>query len=704
MRNCIFTAINSNRKIMRFNQLLLTGGLLITIAAVSCGDQKNAGNATSMTSKADFKYIDPANMDTSVAPGDNFFEYANGAWLKKTVIPDDKTRWGSFDELHDRTNKAVKEMLDEISTNNNAAKGSKEYNVANFYKSGMDSAAINALGLKSIRPELDQIAGINTQEQLLDVIVALTKKGIPTVFGAYIGPDDRDVTKTIAQFGQAGLGLPSKDAYTDKDASAAANRTAYKKLITDFFVMYGQSQAVATANADKVFALENKLAMASLYPAEMRDPQKMYNKFALVDINKQTPNIDWKIVFDKMGIKGQDTLLVSNPKYYQALSNEFKATSLEDWKQYLTFHLLTTMAPFTGDATEQLNFNFYAKTLSGQKAMKPRWERVMGAVNRGVGDQLGELYVEKNFQPEAKEKMKTLVKNLQEAFEERIKGLDWMSDATKEKALIKLNSFVNKIGYPDNWKDYSGLTIVADNYAQNVIKANEFEYNRELSKIGKPVDRSEWFMTPNVVNAYYNPAFNEIVFPAAILQFPFFDFNADDAVNYGGIGAVIGHEMTHGFDDQGAQYAADGNLRNWWTQEDEQKFKERTKVLVDQFNAYTMLDSMKVNGELTLGENIADLGGLAIAYQAFKKTKQGQSEDKIDGFTPDQRFFLSWAQIWRSKIRDEQAKMYLKIDPHSPGIWRANGPLSNFEPFYKAFNVTENNKMYRPVEQRAKIW
>lgn len=689
---------------MRFNHLLLMGGLAITIAASSCGDQKNAGTANSMTSKTDFKFIDPANMDTTVRPGDDFFAYANGGWLKKAVIPGDKTRWGSFDELADRTNKAVKDLLEGVAAKNNAQKGSKEYNVANFFKSGMDSANVNKIGINAIKPELDQINAITNQEQLLDVIISLTKKGVPTVFGAYVGPDDREVTKIIAQFGQAGLGLPSKDYYTDKDEKSVANREAYKKLIQDFLKLSGQDEATAAKNAAAVFNIENKLAGASMYPAEMRDPQKLYNKFSLADLNKKTPNIDWVKLFDKLNFKGQDSLLVSNPKYYTTLSTELKATSIEDWKQYLSFHLLSDMSAYIGDAAEKLSFNFYGQTLSGQKEMKPRWERVMGIINHSVGDQLGELYVEKNFKPEAKEKMKTLVKNLQVAFGERIKGLDWMSDVTKEKALIKLNSFMEKIGYPDKWKDYSGLEIVADNYAQNILKANEFAYNREIAKFGKPVDRAEWFMTPNTVNAYYNPAFNEIVFPAAILQFPFFDFNADDAINYGGIGAVIGHEMTHGFDDQGAQYAADGNLKNWWTPEDEKKFKEKTGVVVKQFNAYTVLDSVHVNGELTLGENIADLGGLAIAYQAFKKTKQGQSEEKIDGFTPDQRFFMSWAQIWRGKATKERSLQLIKIDPHSPGEWRANGPLSNFEPFYKAFNVKEGDKMYRPDAERAKIW
>ncbi|RQO31191.1 peptidase M13 [Taibaiella sp. KBW10] len=656
------------------------------------------------TSAKDFKFIDPKNMDLSVKPGDNFFEYANGAWLRTTEIPGDKTRWGSFDELRDRTNKAVQKLLVDVSSGSNAAKGTKEYNVASFYKSGMNTEAINKLGVNAIKPELDAIKGIKTPQQILDVVTMLTKKGIQTVMNGYIGPDDKDVTKIIVQFGQGGLGLPSKDYYTDKDENAVKNRAAYTKYITDILIASGQTAAEAAKNATAVFALESKLATASYFPTEMRDPQKMYNKFSLAAFSKQTPNINWSTLFGKLGIKGQSEMLISNPNYYKAVSKEITATPLASWKQYLLFHTLSHMSPYLSDNFENLSFEFYGKTLSGQKMQTPRWERVMGVINGSIGDQLGQLYVDKNFQPEAKEKMLELVNNLQVAFGDRIKQLDWMSAATKTKAMTKLNSFMKKIGYPDKWKDYSALTITENNYAQNVLKASAFEYDYYLSKLGKPVDRTEWGMTPNTVNAYYNPAFNEIVFPAAILQFPFFDFNADDAVNYGGIGAVIGHEMTHGFDDQGAQYAADGNLKNWWTPEDEKKFKGKTQVVVNQFNSYKVLDTVAVNGELTLGENIADLGGLAVAYEAFKKTKQGQSSEKIDGFSPDQRFFLSWAQIWRGKATDKRTLQLIKIDPHSPGVWRAIGPLSNFEPFYKAFNIQPGDKMYRPENERAKIW
>lgn len=683
--------------------LAMTGAGICTLIAIGCGEMGSGNTPKTTTVEDSTTYLNRANMDTAVKPGDNFFLYANGGWIKKTTIPGDKTRWGSFDELADNTNKSVHTLLEEVAKEK-ATPGSPQYNVASFYKSGMDTAAIDQQGAKAIEKELDAIKGITNSQQLLDVVVANGKKGLQTILPSYVGPDDRNVTQNIVQFMQGGLGLPSKDYYTDKDATAEANRAAYKKYIAKILALGGVDSLTADKDAVSIFDLENKMAAASLYPKEMRDPQRMYNKFSLDQFSKETPNINWKDVFAKMGVTGQDSLLVAVPQYYKALSGLLKSTPIETWKAYLTYNALSDMAPYLGDNFENARFDFYSKTLSGQKEQKPRWERVMQVINGAVGHQLGKLYVDKYFKPEAKTKMVELVQNLQDAFSARIKNLDWMSDATKEKAQAKLAAFMKKIGYPDSWKDYTGLKITEDNYAQNVLNASEFEYNYDLKRLGKPVDRSEWGMTPNTVNAYYNPAFNEIVFPAAILQFPFFDFGADDAVNYGGIGAVIGHEMTHGFDDQGAQYAADGNLKNWWTPEDEKKFKAKTKMVEDQFNKYTVLDSIHVNGGLTLGENIADLGGITIAYDAFKKTKQGQGNEMIDGFTPDQRFFLSWAQVWRGIITPERAKQLIKIDPHAPAEWRANGPVSNFEPWYKAFNVQPGDKMYRPENDRAKIW
>jgi putative endopeptidase len=688
---------------MILKQSLLAGSLVAAAALVSCNNSNPTASATTENNKKDQLFIDRANMDTTIKPGDNFFLYANGAWLTKTAIPGDKTRWGSFDELRDRTNKDVHALL-EKAAKEKGSEGSAAQLIGDFYKSGMDTAIIEKAGINPIKPTLDRIAAITTPEQFLNEVTLQFTQGIHTIIAGYISPDDKNVTQQIVQFSQGGLGLPSKDYYTEKDSTSENNRKAYIAYIAKMLTLTGVETAKAEEQAKAIFALEMKLALASLRPVEMRDPQRLYNKFSIEGINKKTPGLDWSVVLNNLKVKGQDSILVAVPKYYETLGNLLKSESIETWKQYLTFHVVSDMAPFLSKNFSDAQFDFYDKTLSGQKEQKPRWERVMSVINGSAGDMLGKLYVDEHFKPEAKKRMLELVNNLQGTFQERITNLDWMSDATKQKAITKLNTFLKKIGYPDKWKDYSKLKVTADNYVQNVMNAAAVTYEYELNKLGRPVDKSEWFMTPNTVNAYYNPAFNEIVFPAAILQFPFFDFDADDAINYGGIGAVIGHEMTHGFDDQGCQYDADGNLKNWWTPEDAKKFAAKTKVVVNQFNKYTVLDGLHVNGELTLGENIADLGGVTIAYEAFKKTKQGQSNELIDGFTPDQRFFLSWAQVWRGKATPERARQLLKIDPHSPSEWRGNGPLSNFEPFYKAFNVKEGDKMFVTDSLRAKIW
>ena len=656
------------------------------------------------TSKGDFKFIDRANMDTTVSPAVNFFQYANGTWLKNAVIPSDQTRWGSFDQLGQRTLDDVHALLENASKNTNAPAGSKEKMLGNFYKSSMDTVAINKAGIAPLNPVLNRIKAIKNEKELVAEMAWETTQGIGGAFGFSVSPDDKNVTQEICQFGQGGLGLATKNDYFAKDARSEKIRAEYLKYVQQVLELMGENSATATVNAKKIFDLETSLASASLAPVEMRDPQKLYNKYNLATINKMTPGLDWNVLLKDLHASGQDSIIVGMPAFFVEFSKQLKSTPIDTWKVYLSYHFANSMSAFLSKDFVDAKFNFYSKFLRGQSQDKPRWKKAIAVINGSIGDQLGQLYVDNHFKPEAKARMLELVNNLQESFAERINGLDWMSDVTKHKALGKLNAFIKKIGYPDKWKDYSKLTIVSDNYVQNVLNASAFEYNYMMSKLGKPVDKTEWGMTPNTVNAYYNPAFNEIVFPAAILQFPFFDFNADDAVNYGGIGAVIGHEMTHGFDDQGAQYDADGNLKDWWTTEDETKFKERTQKVVKQFDDYTVLDTIHVNGSLTQGENIADLGGVTISYNAFKKTKQGQSNDMIDGFTPDQRFFLSWAQVWRGVVKPQEAMERIKTDPHSPSIWRCNGPLSNFEPFYKAFNIKDGDKMWRGEDVRAKIW
>lgn len=687
---------------MKKLSVYLTSLALTTFSLTACNE---AGSDTASAGKGkDFKFIDPANMDTSVSPGENFFEYANGTWLKNTEIPGDETRWGSFNVLIEETNKNLHSLLDNLLTDNKASKGSNEQMVRDFYKSGMDTAAIEAAGLTPIQPVLNRIQAMNNSADLMKEIALEQKEGLNPAFSFYVSPDDKNISNQICQFFQGGLGLSTKGDYFENDARTVENRKAYIQYIEDVLVKMGEDATTAKNDAQSIFNLELQLAGASLTPIEMRNPQKLYNKFSTAEFTKQTPNINWGELLTELNAKGQDSIIVGMPAFYKELSKQITSTPLGTWKKYLSFHAVRKMSPYLSKDFSDLNFAFYGKKISGQKEQQARWKRVLRVVDGNIGEALGQLYVKKYFPADAKKRMNEMVDNLEAAFKDRINNLEWMSDSTKEKALKKLSSFTTKIAYPDKWKDYNGLEIVSNNYVQNILNANQFEYNREMNKLGKPVDKSEWMMSPQTVNAYYNPGWNEIVFPAGILQFPFFDFNADDAVNYGGIGAVIGHEMTHGFDDQGAQYDAEGFLRDWWLPVDLTQFKKRTQIVVDQFDGFKILDSIPVKGALTLGENIADLGGVTIAYEAFKKTKQGQSNEKIDGFTPDQRFFLSWAQVWRSKSTPERAAQMINVDPHSPGEFRCNGPLSNFEPFYKAFNIKEGDKMWRPENIRAKIW
>lgn len=682
--------------------IYITALALSSIAFGACNtdtnDEASAGKAK------DFKFINSANMDTTVSPADNFFLYANGTWLKNTTIPGDQTRWGSFNELSELTLNNLDSIMHHVVNDKNATKGSNERIVADFYKSGMDTVKIEAAGITPMKPILDRIQGIANTTDLLNEITKEHTEGMSPVFKFYVYPDDKDVTKQICQFYQGGLGLSSKGDYFEMDKRSVSLRASYIEYIENVLVQMGEDKEMAKKNAQTIFNLEKNLASGSLTPIEQRDPQKLYNKFDVKTLNLKTPNVDWSLLLAGLNVKGEDTVLVGMPEFFKTVSKQIKETPLDVWKQYLAFHSVSSMASYLSKNFSDLKFGFYGTTLSGQKEQQARWKRIIQIVDGNIGDALGQLYVKKYFPADAKKRMDELVKNLQTAFSDRIKELEWMSDVTKQKALAKLNSFTTKIAYPDKWKDYSSVSITDDNFVQNVINSNIYEYNRSINKLGKPIDKSEWGMTPSTINAYYNPGWNEIVFPAGILQFPFFDFNADDAVNYGGIGGVIGHEMTHGFDDQGAQYDAEGYLRNWWTPVDSQNFAQRTDIVRKQFDKYTVLDTIPVKGSLTLGENLADLGGIAIAYEAFKKTKQGKSTEMIDGFTPDQRFFLSWAQVWRGKSTPERTQQLINTDPHSPEIWRVNGPLSNFLPFYKAFDVKEGDNMWRPDSMRANIW
>ncbi|PWG80710.1 M13 family metallopeptidase [Pararcticibacter amylolyticus] len=650
------------------------------------------------------KFIDQANMDLSVKPGDDFYTYASGTWIKNNPVPAKETRWGSFNVLRDFNINAVRSILEEAEKNTGAPAGSVEKRVGDFYTAGMDSMRIEKLGFTPIKADLTRIGKINSLTGILDEAAFMRTTGIGNpFFGAYVGQDRKNVTKNIPQLSQGGTTLPDRDYYLKNDARSLKVQEAYKNYIKTLFTLTGTPESEAQKHASTIFNFEKELASLQMSRVEMRDPHKTYNKFTVTDFNRVTPAINWSVLLPKMKISGQDTILVNVPKFFSGLNSLLSSTPVKDLKTYLEWNVLKNSAAYLSSPFVEANFAF-TQILTGQKVQTPRWQRMSSLTDNNIGELLGQLYVKKYFKPQAKARMQELIENLRKAYEIRIKNIDWMSDPTKEKALAKLHAFNTKIGYPDKWKSYEGLQISRTSFFQNLRNADTWAYNEMVKQLGKPVDRSRWGMTPPTVNAYYSPVMNEIVFPAGILQFPFFDPNADDAVNYGGIGAVIGHEMSHGFDDSGSQYDKDGNLRNWWTEEDLTKFKAKTKALGEQFDSYTVLDTIHVNGKLTMGENIGDLGGLNAAYEAFKMTKQGQSNEKIDGFTPDQRFFLSWAQVWRGNILAETAAQFILTDPHSPGEYRTIGAPVNMDAWYKAFNVQEGDKLYKKPEDRIRIW
>lgn len=650
------------------------------------------------------KFIDRSNMDLSVKPGVDFYRYASGSWIKNNPVPAKETRWGSFNMLRDFNINAVKNILDGAAKDQTALPGSVKKRVGDFYAAGMDSVTIDKLGYSPIAPELTRLTSLTDLNGVINEVATMRTRGLGSpLFGFFVGQDRKEATKIIAQLSQGGTTLPDRDYYLKSDARSLKIQEAYKAYISKLFTLSGTDEAQAKKNAETIFAIEKSLANAQMSRVEMRDPYKTYNKFAIADFAKTTSNLDWTALLPKMKVNGQDSILVNSPKFFTELNTLLSATPVNDWKTYLQWNVLKGAAPYLSTPFVDASFAFN-QVLTGQKVQTPRWQRMSQLTDGTLGELLGQLYVEKHFKPEAKARMQELIANLIKAYEIRIKNLDWMSAETKVKALEKLHAFTPKIGYPDKWKNYDGLEISRDNFLQNLRNASTFSYTEMVNQLGKPVDKSRWGMTPPTVNAYYNPVLNEIVFPAGILQFPFFDPNADDALNYGGIGAVIGHEISHGFDDSGSQYDKDGNLKNWWTAEDLAKFKAKAKALQEQYDAYTVLDSIHVNGKLTLGENIGDLGGLNAAYEAFKMTKQGQSNERIDGFTPDQRFFLAWAQVWRGNILPESAAQLIVTDPHSPGEYRTIGAPVNMDAWYKAFNIQPGDKLYKKPEDRIKIW
>jgi putative endopeptidase len=652
--------------------------------------------------------IDPSNMDTSVKPADDFFLYANGSWIKRTEIPPEFSRWGSFNQLIERNNDALHAIAEKAAKTKADPKTAPELQkVGDYYASGMDEKTIDAMRAKPLQDELGKIDKLKDREDVLKEIAHLHMNGVNAFFNFGSGQDDKDSTREIAQAVQGGLGMPDRDYYTKTDDASKKLRDQYAEHVAKMLTLLGEPANTAKEQAQKIMALETKLAEASRTRVELRDPQKNYNKMTQPELQTLTPDWKWANYFKEIDLTEPGDINVHQPDFFKAVNTLFAATPIDDWKTYLRWHLVNATAQELSKDFVNEDFNFKETTLRGTKQIKPRWKRVVISTDNEIGEALGKLYVADYFPPEAKARALELINNLKEALSDRIKTLEWMDEPTKQAALRKLAAFQVKIGYPEKWRDYSTLRTDRGPFVLNAMRAENFEAKRQLNKIGKPVDRTEWGMTPPTVNAYYNPQMNEIVFPAGILQPPFFYAKADDAVNYGGIGCVIGHEMTHGFDDQGRQYDEVGNLRDWWSKQSADEYDKRRKAVVDQYSEYEALPGLHVNGELTQGENIADIGGVKLAYAALQKAldKNPQArQQKIEGFTPEQRFFLSFAAIWRSKIRNEDQKLRLNTDPHSPARFRVNGPLSDLAEFQKAFELPDGSPMVRAADKRVNIW
>ena len=649
--------------------------------------------------------IDIKNFDKSVKPGDNFFLYVNGSWMKKNPIPASEARWGSFNIIGQENDKALLTILKELA-NTNAEPGSAKQKAGDFYFTAMDTAAIERSGITSLTEEFSKIDQISNPNQLMNVVAHLHMIGIRPLFSFSVEPDPKSSSENILILNQAGLSLPDMDYYANPDTSINNIRLKYKTHIANMFSLMGEKPETAYQNAELIFEMESELASVSMTRVQLRDIQAQYNKMQSPELTIMVPEINWVVYFSELGIYGKvRNVIVSQPKFFARVNAMIADHSLNEWKIYLRWHLLNSTADLLSSIFSREHFNFYEKPLSGAKQQKPRWKKVVRQADDVLGELLGQLYIEKNFSAESKKKVNEMVDNLFEAYKEHINSRTWMSEATKQQAQRKLSTIMRKLAYPDKWRDYSTLEIKRDAYVLNCLRGNEFQMKFMFNKLGKPIDKTEWGMTPSTVNAYYNPSYNEIVFPAGIMHSPFFDPNADDAVNYGAMGSVIGHELTHGFDDQGSQYDWEGNLKNWWTKDDSTQFRDRTKMVVKQYNNFVTRDTLKVNGELTQGENIADLGGLTLAYAAYQISLKGKPAPlPIDGLTSDQRFFISWAQVWRGDMRTEALKNLLKTNPHSPYNARVNVPLSNLDAFYRAFNIKPGDKLYRRENDRVEIW
>lgn len=648
--------------------------------------------------------LDIANMDTTITAGDDFYQYACGGWIKNNPLKAEYARFGTFDLLRENNQKQLRDLVEELGAVQQE-KGSIADKIATLYALGLDSVKLNDMGAKPVKEQLDAIGAINDTDQLASAIATLQREGAYPFFAFFVSADEKNSSMNIIQLYQAGLGLGDRDYYLQADAGMDRIREAYKTYIQKLFTLagYAEEQAIDAVNA--VMKIETSVAEISYTREALRDSQKNYNKMSYADFKAQAGWLNWDVFFDSLGVKEVGDLDPKQIDFFSGLKEVVDKLTLEEQKYYLQFNLLNAAAPYLSDDFVAASFDFYGKTLSGKQEQQPRWKRALNTVNGSLGEAVGQMYVAKYFPASSKEKMLTLVHNLQQALGERIQNVEWMGEETKKKAEEKLASFIVKIGYPDKWRDYSALEIQNDSYWANVRRSNIFDMEYQLADINKPVDKTRWYMSPQTVNAYYNPTSNEICFPAAILQPPFFNPDADDAVNYGAIGVVIGHEMTHGFDDQGRNYDKEGNLTDWWTSEDATRFTERADVLVKQYNDIIVLDTVHANGRFTLGENIADHGGLLVAYQAYKNSlKEKEAPSPIDGFTDDQRFYLGYATLWAQNVRDEEILRLTKVDPHSLGKWRVNAALRNIDSFYKTFGIKESDPMFLSPAERVVIW
>ena len=679
---------------MKKNLIYLT--LIFTTMLTACNEKKE---------KEVVKGITPANMDTSAVPGDDFFQYSNGGWMAANPLKPEHARFGTFDELREKSQEQVKDLILELSTQANK-QGSVAQKIGDLYTLATDSVRLNTEGANPLLPYIEKINAITNKKEITATLADMVRNGSYPFFQLYVYADDMNSSMNILHLYQGGFQMGDRDYYLGTDSRSLEIQGKYVELIEKLFSLAGYSTEETKAASEAIMKIETQLATVASSREQLRDPVANYHKITLEELNKYAPEIDWNVFLNTIGIKGLTELNVSQVEPIKEVSKIINTTSLNDIKYYLSWNLINGASSFLSDDFSAASFAFYGKTLSGKEQQKERWKRAVDLVNGALGEAVGQIYVEKHFPPAAKEKMLGLVKNLQTALSERINGLDWMGEETKVKAQEKLSTFHVKIGYPNKWRDYSAFNVnKADSYWDNIVRSNNFDFDYNISKFNQPLDKDEWLMFPQIVNAYYNPATNEICFPAAILQPPFFNMDADDAVNYGAIGVVIGHEMTHGFDDQGRQYDKDGNLTDWWTPEDAERFTKRAQVLVDFFDNIVVVDTIHANGKFTLGENIADQGGLQVSWDAYQNSLKDKAiPADIDGFTNAQRFFLGYSAVWAGNIRDAEIMRLTKEDPHSLGRWRVNGALPQVDAWYDAFNVTPDNKLYIPKENRVAIW